>query len=126
MTLTKPSNIEIVEGQSPFLMSYVQVDGAAGVQADFSAGAYATYDMAAPATEITTGSLTISSVVFDTLQTDARWDVDSTGYNFGWQAPASLFPDGGTVYRVKVTLTLTGGAPVYLSWNVYARDVLGV
>jgi hypothetical protein len=57
-----------------------------------------------------TESLTVSSVVFNTLQTDDPWDEDSTGYNFRYTVSGSYFPDNDVTYRVEVTATPTSGS----------------
>lgn len=66
----------------------------------------------------TTGTLTVSSVVYDTLQTGTVWTtfVDDgqfksglIGYNFRTQLAAANFPKGKTTYRVVFKWTLTGG-----------------
>lgn len=58
---------------------------------------------------ISSSSLSPSTVVFDTLQTDARWTADDTGYNFRWDWDAVAFPDPG-LYRVTVRFAPTSGA----------------
>lgn len=66
-----------------------------------------------------TGTLTIASVVFDSLQqTDPRWTRDSAdepgedgawGYNFLATMAASLFADGGDRIQVDVKFTPASG-----------------
>lgn len=55
-------------------------------------------------------TLTISSVVFNSLQTsDAAWTKDDVGYNFKHIVPGSAFPDGSAEYRVEYKFTSSGG-----------------
>lgn len=58
----------------------------------------------------TTTSLTVSAVVFDTLQTGNFWTKDPTGYNFKWTVPADVFTMGGKDYAVTFVVTPTSGA----------------
>jgi hypothetical protein len=54
--------------------------------------------------EVTAG--TVSSLVFNTLQT---WPDDENGYNFAMTLPAASFPVGGKFYRVEVWIDPTIG-----------------
>ena len=40
-------------------------------------------------------TLTVSDVVFNSLQTDNDWDATTTGYNLKHVVPAARFPSGG-------------------------------
>lgn len=60
---------------------------------------------------IATDTPTVADVVFDTLQTDFRWDVDCSGYNFRYAASDSMLPQGGRHVLFKFTFTPTSGAP---------------
>lgn len=63
-------------------------------------------------------SLTISSVVYDTLQTGAIWTKDSTGYNFRTTLAATALPDAGRIYRIEVKFTPTSGPVFFAVWDV--------
>ena len=85
------------------------VDAANIVQADISSIAYSIFDLADPTSATDTGSLTVASVVFDALQTDARWSEDETGYNFRWDVPASIPATGTKRYRFEIAFTPGSG-----------------
>lgn len=71
----------------------------------------------------TSTSLTVSSVVFDTLQTDTFWKgidgvaVDTLGYNFRWDFAATVFPDPGE-YGVTFVFTPSAGAAFLVNVKV--------
>ena len=56
----------------------------------------------------TSASLTVASVIFDTLQTDARWGADTEGYNFRFTLPGTRLPAGGKWGRVEVLVDPAG------------------
>lgn len=122
--MTRPIAVTIYEDSGAYLMARVLGgDGSAVAQADISSIAYSVYDMddtSSPAT----GTLTVANVVYDSLQTDSRWTEDTTGYNFGWSAPASLFPSGSKVYLVEIALTPASGEVLHVKYKVTTRDVL--
>ena len=76
------------------------LDGDYFVQADISAINLKIYDMADPSAPINGASgqdLTVSAVVFNSLQTsDPRWTKDSTGYNFLYVTTVGQLPAGGS------------------------------
>lgn len=85
--------------------------GAYVTQASLASLAYSIFDLKSltPTIATATGTLTIATAIFDALQKDARWTVDSIGYNFLWLAPGSLFPNAPNEYRVKILFTGTDG-----------------
>lgn len=96
------------------LMSRIKGDDAANlVQADLDSISIKFFDANKTSDDvITTKTPDVSDVIFDALQTDARWtDVsdDTEGYNFRYDVDDDVFATGGLVYRVEVWLTPTGG-----------------
>ena len=71
------------------------------------------------------GSLTVSSLVYDSLQTALPWSKDSTGYNFRYNAAAAALPTGGKWYRFEFQVAPASGAVYWLVWGVYAKPVAG-
>lgn len=65
----------------------------------------------------------VASAIFDTLQTDARWGVNTVGYNFRWDAADTVLPDGGKNYRIEITFTPTSGYPFTQPFNVPTRSL---
>lgn len=76
------------------------------------------------ATDVVTGTLNKTSVVFDTLQTAAPWDstADPTGYNFRYDSPVTDRPavsGGGTYWhRYDIVFTPASGAAFAVVWIV--------
>ncbi len=105
-----------------------RIIGQAGVaitQASLTSIGCKVFDLggATPDTPIATSSLTISSVVFDTLQTDARWTYDTTGYNFLHAHAAATFPSGDTRYRVEYLFTPVSGAAFFAVFELQSLQV---
>lgn len=59
----------------------------------------------------------VSSVVYDDLRTDA-WGADSVGYNVLYRIS---LPDPGTVYEVRITLSMASGGKVVLLYRIDAK-----
>lgn len=72
--------------------------------------------------EVTDGSAyqtpVVADVVFNTLQTDSRWDVDSTGYNVAYKFTA---PKRDKTYDVRVTLAMENGDTLVLPFEVISK-----
>jgi len=62
----------------------------------------------------------VNTRVFDTLQTDGRWKPDAVGYNVRVLIPwadivaGGLFPEGGKIYRVELTILSPTWADIIL------------
>lgn len=76
-------------------------------------------------TTVATPSVTISSVVYDTLQTsDPRWTRaggDSTGFNFLLALAQTNFPTGEEWYFVDIAFDPVSGADFALCAKVFAK-----
>jgi len=72
-------------------------------------------------TTVTTVALTVSVVIFDTLQTTAllpAWSLDSTGANFVYKTLDAHLPDGEETYRFQVRITPASGATIQIAYDV--------
>lgn len=117
--LVIPRDASVYEGAGFRWMARITGgDGNNIAQADVSSIAFSVYDLADTSAASATGTLAVASVVFDALQTDSRWTVDSTGYNFAWDVAYTIFADGDTTYRLEVTFSPASGDPFHL-----VRDV---
>lgn len=120
MSVRKRSCIaQIWEDDSLTMMARVLAhDGEPAVVADYTSITYAVHDADGNQIIAPTG-LTPADVAFDTLQTDARWGQDETGYNFRFTLGPTAFPDGGKTYFVEVLVTPNGGTAFVLHvWEV--------
>lgn len=88
------------------------LDGDAIVQADLASIALKVFNNSTKEQIGVTTALTVSDVIFDTLQTDYGWSADSEGYNFRYTMAATFFPTGGQVVLVEVIGTATSGGAV--------------
>jgi len=104
------------------ILARVHQDGDLITQAGITSIAYAVYDRSA--TLVGDGSLDVGDCVFDTLQTDLRWTVDRTGYNFLGVIPGELFETGGN-YTVTVVFTPADGStfPIVASARIVGYPV---
>lgn len=110
-----PNDVNVIEDSGVRWMARVLgQSGSAIVQADVSSIAYSVYDKSDTTTATTTGTLTVSDVIYNTLQTDSRWGKDATGYNFGWNVPASIFAAGNKTYRIEVKITPSSGEAIHI------------
>jgi hypothetical protein len=105
----------------PYAARILAWDGLPAQQSDIASIAYTVVDLDDNKTQTGSGSLTVASTVYDTLQTDARWDADGTGYNFATVLPASCFPSGDHLYRVVITITPSSGEVLKEVFEVLAR-----
>jgi hypothetical protein len=66
-------------------------------------------------------ALTVSSVIFNSLQTGALWTVDDVGYNFRHEINVSTdeaFPKAGALYQVRYVLTPTSGQKTIVRFQI--------
>jgi hypothetical protein len=129
-----PGYVKAFAGSGVSLMDRVQGNAGTNItQASISTISYSVYryatrddaEAAQDGTEVVAAtSLTVSAVVYDTLQTSSPWSStqDSTGYNFRYNSVAADRPavDGGGTYwhRFDVLFTPPSGAPFVLVWIV--------
>lgn len=103
------------------LMGRIDVAGANAVQADISAITMYAWNKADLATELIADSLTVASVVFDTLQTDGRWAEDNTGYNFRYDVASTVCTTAGQyLFRAEITGLGLVGVAIWDNVNVLA------
>ncbi len=117
-------------GTSTNMARVTGADGTNITQADISSGVYSVYllddqnaDTRTAVTGHVDGSLTIASVIFDTLQDDAIWTIDSTGYNFRHTVDISAdeaFAIAGRAYLVEYVLTPSSGQVILIRFRVRA------
>lgn len=117
----KPTDVLATEGWEDAaltVMARVQKDATNITQAALSNIYCRVYDSSD--TLQASPSVTISSAVFDTLQTDSRWTADSTGYNFRFTVPASAFATAGK-YRIEFIFDPASGDDFALVVKHYVK-----
>lgn len=74
-----------------------------------------------------TPTVTVSSAVFDSLQTDGKWTEDATGYNFAFTVPGTAFPDGARYdYIIGFIFTPASGNDFPLVCKPQIKSLMGV
>ena len=117
-------------GSATLLARVVGADNTPVNQADLASAEYSVYllDHDDPdAATVVTGhegvSINVSSLIFNTLQTDTLWDVDQTGYNFKHILDVSedqAFTVAGRTYRIIFELTPSAGQTILVRFRVHA------
>jgi hypothetical protein len=101
------------------------IDGTYLQQSTLTSIVLTVYDSDDLTTVVYTVTLTVSSVVYNTLQAydGILWTIDHTGYNFKYRvAGASAFP-GVQDYVVVIMFTLTDGTSFPLKYELSAGAV---
>ena len=110
------------------LVVFARIRGHGGsyiTQASLSGITCTVFNYGAGYTSVATPSVSVSSVVFDTVQTatdDPRWTADSTGFNFRHTVPASAFTASGQ-YRIEYVFDPVSGDDFVL---VVDADILSI
>jgi len=117
-------------GSATLLARVVGADAAAVVQADVASAKYTVYllddtdaDHETPVDSHEDVSLTVAECIYNELETDDLWDVDSIGYNFRHVLDVSsnpAFAIAGRSYRVVVLLTPNAGQVILVRFRVHA------
>ncbi len=111
----------VIEGSVAVPLGRVVLEtGADAKQADISSVTVKVFDADTGALIGTTLTPAVAAVVYDTLQLDARWTQDTTGYNFAIPVSGSYFPEGDRNYRVEVKVTPVGADPFLMLFDLEA------
>lgn len=117
-------------GSATLLARVVGADGNPIAPAEITQAAYAVLlldesdpDAGVPVTGHSDVPVVVAGLVYETLQQDALWDVDQTGYNFKHvldvsNAPA--FAVAGRLYRIEFRLTPATGQVILVRFRVHA------
>lgn len=105
-------------------LARVQLNGSNVTQSVLSSITCKVFDLnsSTRTTAVSTPTVTIASSVFDTLQTDGRWTVDATGYNFRHTIAASVISSAHR-YKIEYLFTGTGGEKFFVVFEASAQEV---
>lgn len=67
-------------------------------------------------------AVTVASAVFDTLQTDDRWDEDNTGYNFRDTIASTVFTLADRTYEVLYSFVGSGSQVFVVRFDNQTRE----
>ena len=97
-------------------------EGYPAKQANLTSITYKVTDLTDTSQTAVTGTVTISSAVYDTLQDHPLWQF-TKGYNFFFTLPPTCFPIGGHTYTAEFKITYSGGDVGWLIFEGLARGV---
>ena len=116
-------------GSATLLARVVGADGTAIVRANLASAEYTAYlldetdpDSATPITGHAGVAVSVSSLVYDSLQNDDLWDTDDTGYNFKHILDVTgnqVFTTAGRIYRVVFSLTPNSGQVILVRFRIH-------
>jgi len=109
------------DGGASIMARITGTDGANITQADVSTITCTVYDSSG--TSVATPTVTVATSVFDTLQTDSRWSVDTTGYNFRFDVAATVMSSGNETYRYEFKFTPASGEVYWVVAEIYCYPV---
>lgn len=113
------TSVEALADTAVYLMADVRwTDGTRITQATTDSIVCRSVDLDDTSTAISQPSVTVSTSVFDSLQTDSRWTVNSTGYNFGFILPGAAIPDARKTYLVTFDFIPNSGETVRHAWRI--------
>lgn len=113
-------------------VALARLSAAAGtvfIQSDFDSLEVYLYDKTDVQTLLYAAGITISGVIFNSLQLDGYWDKDRTGYNFRHRLTADdLLADGvrlvgGHTYRVEYVFQTTMEGQVTAAYDVKVLEL---
>lgn len=119
-----PQSVSVYEGSGASFMARVLGNAGTNItQASISSITCNVYN-AITLASVATPSVVVASSVFDTLQTDSRWDTDTTGYNFRHDLPPTAFPDGDIPLVIEYLFTPASGDAFRFVQPVYVKPLV--
>jgi len=121
-----PTRATIYEDTAITCMARIQSDEATNILNEdvtsFKVSTFTNGTTPTTETEVTSGFDDVN--IFDELQTDARWSKDTTGYNFRYQVPASVFVTGDATYTIEFEFTCPTQPTFFVIFVVDTVEVL--
>jgi len=113
--ITQVFEMTVLQGSSTQIQArIVGLNGVNIQQGDIDSITWHSWYAKQPTVQVGTGSLVITTVIYDTLQS---WEEDSIGANFLWTTPSSLFSVSQVTF-VAVTLLMLDGTALKLKIRV--------
>ncbi len=129
MTVAKDIHAVVFRNATATFMARVEnSSGQAINQASVASILYTVYELAkddptvlTPVTGHQNVALTVTDVVYDMLQLDSAWTVDTVGYNFRHELDVSqneAFANAGAIYQMRYELTPVLGQKIIFRFQL--------